>query len=153
MNGITIVALPIGDKIITYRDGDTAPAHQTLVYMGDVNESSEEEKEHLIRILNDLTKGIPPILAKVAGTAILGPDHEPVALTETKELVSLRNHLIEDPMVMEMMSRAVQFPNYVSHVTGLDHLMYGDSILFDRVALWFGQQRYVLPLLGYFLPE
>lgn len=155
MDGATIVALPIGDKTITYSDGDTAPLHQTLVYLGDAVNISPEEVAKLSGFLKSLAADTSPVLARVCGKGTLGPDNEYVVLTESNELSKIRDQILSDDTVKTLADSIDQFPTWIPHVTGAYKLEFGDYILFNRLALWVGSMKetYVLEQTNLIIQE
>ena len=146
MNGFCIVALPLGDNKVEYNDGDIAPVHQTLVYLGNAQNFDERTFYEVKLEVQELARLLPVISAKVCGRATLGPDAEKVILTESAELTSIRNALVSFSPIADALARTTQYPNWISHLAGMNHLMYGDYVTFNRLAVWFGPSFAEFPL-------
>lgn len=144
-NQVVIVALPIGDKTFTYADGDVVPIHQTLIYLGTQDNIERHEASKISAFVEMLASDTGPITAKVSGKATLGEDRERVVLTESVELTELRRYLADNELISKVMSRVQQYPNWVSHVAGLQNLTYGDFLVFNRLAFWDGESYMTFP--------
>jgi len=148
MNGVCIVALALGNQTVEYEDGDIAPVHQTLVYFGPQDQISREEiadVEHCVSAVASVVQIFP---AMVVGKGTLGPDGDRVVFTESSEALQIRDALIFWPVVAALMNRFEQHPNWISHTTGMQNLVYGDHIVYDRLAVWYGEERTTYPLVG-----
>jgi hypothetical protein len=145
--GVVIVALPADGGEITYNDGDTAPIHQTLVYLGSVDELSTGERDAVRNVAGVLAAEVEPFDATAIGRATLGADGDEVVLTEADELQLLHDLALGNPVVAEMYEARNGHPSWISHITGSDAAT-GDTIRFDRIGVWFGPSKTELPLRG-----
>lgn len=145
MDGVCLVALPMGDHKIRYNDGDEAPMHQTLVYLGKTKDLTLAQRGALLITLERLAMSVQPFTATVSGLATLGSDGDKVAITEAAELQKLHDMSLQNGIVRKMHQERNEHPTWISHVT-TDKFRPGDSITFDRVGLWIGDDRQVLPL-------
>lgn len=143
-----IALLPVGDREITYADGDRAPMHLTLAYMGDADNYDKDDIDRFDKVVTDLADEIPPFTAKVAGHATLGEDGDTVCLVESDDLADCRDWVMSDAGLRKAVEGASTHPHWIPHVTGLDDANYEDEVEFDRVALWAGDQRREYPLRG-----
>jgi hypothetical protein len=146
MNSALIVALPIGDRTVTYKDGDTAPLHQTLVFFGDTLNVTPEERAKISNVVSLFATHTYPFTAKVIGKGTLGPDQDEVVFTESRELTRIRERFVGDFWVNQVMTRTEQHPNWISHVSGMQNAVFGDFVLFNRLAFWFGDEREVFEM-------
>lgn len=147
MNGVCIVAMPVGDGTVTYKeDGSTAPLHQTLVYFGNTDNVSPETiamLKHNVESIARVTRAFP---ARVIGHATLGEFAEEVVLTASEDIATLRANLLFNEVIREAADAIQQHPTYVSHISGMQDAKYNDWLIFDRIALWAGDDRTVYPL-------
>jgi len=148
MNAVVIVALPLGDRQATYADGDTAPVHQTLIYLGDISTVTPYEAAKINVEVGVIAEAMTPAIAKVSGKGTLGPEQERIILTESVDINVIREQLMENPIIQEVMWRAPQHPNWIPHITGMQNLVYGDQIVFNRLAVWYGVERTTHPIGG-----
>lgn len=146
MSGVVIVALPIGDKKVTYADGDTTPVHQTLVYLGDSENVTPHEAARVMVEVETIADFNQPAIIKVSGKGTLGPEQERVIFTESLEINAIREQLLDNPIIQEVMMKAEQHPNWIPHITGMQNLTYGDHIIVNRLAVWYGDDRREYPL-------
>jgi hypothetical protein len=141
MKSAVIVALPIGKETVTYNDGDTTSVHQTLVYLGDAALLPAHEASKISAFVEALSYEVAPVTGLVIGKGVLGPEDDRMVLTESEGLTAIRQQLIEVDLIREVMDRVGQHPNWISHVSGMQNLKYGNYILFDRLAFWWGDMR------------
>lgn len=151
MDKMVIVAMVSGEGTYTYNDGDVHPLHQTLYYMDDENGITAYERQQILDAVTILASKVSPFTATVIGKGRIGADNDMMVLTESEDLMKLRQLLIADDTIGSIVYRTKQHPNWLSHVTGLEHLKFGDAVLFDRLAIWsssevFGTQNAVFPL-------
>lgn len=146
MKHVVIVALPLGDRMVTYKDGDQAPAHQTLIYLG-VKENVAAYDVAKIKVeVEAIAAAMSPAVAKVSGKGVLGEDQEQILITESVDMNVIREQLMDNPIIQEAMWKAEQYPNWIPHVTGMQNLKYGDIIVFNRLAVWYGEERTEYPI-------
>lgn len=136
-SGVVLVALPAGDATVTYADGDTTELHQTLAYLGKVDELQPGEREELLAVGETLATMVAPFTARVAGLATLGEDQDTVALTESADLQALHEMARTSATIDAMYRERNGHPTWISHVTAQE-FQPGDEILFDRIGVWFG---------------
>lgn len=141
MKGICIVALPAGNGRVTYTDGGSAPLHQTLVYLGDTKtvKLTPGQKDEL-RSAGRLLSMQQPFTAKVVGVATLGEGRDRVVLTEAPRLQIMHDRLMRNELVAMLHSQYNSHPSWISHITTDSH-EHGDTILFDRIGVWIGEDR------------
>jgi len=51
-------------------------------------------------------------------------------------------------VIQEIMWRASQHPNWIPHIAGMQNLIYGDQIVLNRLAVWYGSERTIHPIGG-----
>lgn len=142
MGGLCIVALPVGNATVTYKeDGSTAPLHQTLVYLGDAEAATFDRINALGSAISEVARVTRAFPAQIIGGATLGEFQEDVVLTSSDELLNVRDRLLLDDTVRGVFTSVKQHPGYVSHISGMV-ASYGDWVVFDRLALWAGEDKY-----------
>lgn len=146
-SGVVVVALPEGGGTVTYADGDTTELHQTIAYLGTVDELQPGDGDALMELVGRMAAATEPFTAKVVGKGTLGADQEEVVLTEAYELQSLHESVVADPVVGAMFVERNTHPTWISHITGSDHAA-GDDVRFDRLGVWFGGDNHVAFELG-----
>jgi hypothetical protein len=146
-----IVALPAADDPISAASSEEDGAHATLLFLG---ESANLDGEALKAAVGEfVAKGEVGVLSdKVNGRATLGADSADVVLLDAASLVNVRNGLLEQNTIVQAHQSVEQYPTWIPHVT----LGYpekpavgdyaGESITFDRLALWHGEDHTEFPL-------
>lgn len=141
MHQALIVALPVGNQTVTYNDGDVAQVHETLIHLGDSALLTNDQVEGLASVVGDIADSTKMMYATVCGKGTLGPDSERVVLTESGDLVNLREALLARADIYEIVNNTKQHPWWISHISGMQNLQFGDYVIFDRLALWVGEDR------------
>lgn len=141
MPAVVIVALVLGNKTVTYKDGDEVPLHQTLLYLGEPEEVSEADAAHLGTIVYNMSLRTPPIQAKVIGSGYLGEDLEKMNLTESADLTKIRELFLLDPFVQDIFNRTNQHPNWISHISVDSFYKYGELVDFVGFGFWCGNKK------------
>lgn len=140
--GVCIVARP-ADGEVTYGD-----PHVTIAYLGDI--TPDFDPRPVLEAAAIAAFRIQPFRAKVSGTMNIGKDRVPALLMEAPELQWLRDHL----EVFDGALGGNRYPSWIPHLStsyqenGRTPRKPPESILFDRLAVWAGDDRYDLPLVG-----
>jgi hypothetical protein len=151
--------------VATPADGQPALAgidspHITTIWFGDAA-ALQAEVDVLAGVqqaLEEVTGRYTGFDAKVSGVALLGPDKASVLLIESAELVEIRAELCSYPAVEAAWLMADhQFPWWVCHLTsgysGKIPENPPETIRFDSLALWLGEEKTPYPLLDLSQPE
>jgi hypothetical protein len=146
MDGVLMVALPQKRGTVEYKDGDVAPLHQTMVFMGTTETVPQSSVYHFIQLTNDIAQKYGPAMATIIGSGWLGVDLEKVVITSSQELTDMRNEFANHPHTLEILSGFDQHPTWIPHVAGWPTDEFGDVILFDRLGFWYGDVKYEVPL-------
>lgn len=149
---MVVVALPHKDDPV-HSIGDE-DKHLTLAYLG---QDDSVDRGPIHETVKGLAEKVgEPFEAKVSGRATLGDDQANVWLCESPMIQATRDVLAAEPPVAAAMegARDDQHPHFVPHVT----IGYGEdappeatdvqSITFDRLALWDGDDRTEYPVGG-----
>jgi 2'-5' RNA ligase len=154
---VVIVALP--EQMDTIRLVGDEEKHATLLFLGEMGTLPDNAKSELVNTLQMVSSMVEPFREGVREVARLGDEEPPalVSMLHGRHLSNIRDTLQVNPAVREFMGNASQFPSYTPHVT----LGYPDykgeaeirkiagrlgSIRFDRLALWWGDERLEFPL-------
>lgn len=135
-----IALLPEGDGEITYADGDTAPVHMTLAYLGDAADLAPGDRHAVERLCRRLSQQVDPFALDLLSPAEFGDDR--VTLFESHDVQQLRDAVMADLHVKHVVEQAGTHPHFVPHITG-DH---PDGLRVDRIAAWIGDDRVSFPL-------
>lgn len=133
--------------------------HATLLYFGETSKLPEDAKGKLIQILTLASRMFEPFSENIVSLDRLGSDNPPALVLKLsgRRLPKVREVLTVVPEVNEYLGNATQYPSYTPHVT----LEYPDfpreaelreqakflhSVRFDRLALWWNDERYEFDL-------
>ncbi|QWY82761.1 head maturation protease [Arthrobacter phage SilentRX] len=153
----TIMALPAETDPVSGASSEADGAHCTLLFLGN---AAALDRDALAAALERFVTGgqVGVMTEKVAGRATLGPNKADVALIDGASLVNIRNGLLEDNTIVQAFQSVEQYPTWIPHVTlGYPETpasaeFTGESITFDRLALWFGEDRTAVYPLGEAMP-
>jgi hypothetical protein len=148
MSGVIVAALVEGDGTVTYADGDVAPLHQTLAYLGTVDDLADGDRDTIVEAVEALAASMAPFDGYVCGVASLGPDGDRVALTEAPELQAAHDAIVDNGRTSELHDAHNAHPSWISHITFGDGggWSFGDVVRFDRLAVFVGDERVVVDL-------
>ena len=152
-----IVALPAADDPVSAASSEADGAHCTLLFLGDTAAlDGEALKTALEQFVTEGQVGI--ITDKVNGSATLGAGNADVVLLDAANLKAIYTGLLGMDELAQAFDSVEQYPTWIPHVT----LGYpetprladytGDAITFDRLALWFGEDRTAVYPLGETMP-
>jgi hypothetical protein len=151
-----IVALPAEGDWAAQASSEESGAHVTLLFLGDATFDPEPIK----LILDQVASGVEvDVTEKVSGTAELGEDKAQVVLIDAATLADIRGAILATDEVRAVHDTVEQFPAWIPHLT----LGYpdappksdtrGDTIKFDRLALWYAEEHTEYPFGGEEMPE
>lgn len=172
--GVVIVALPAESDPIHAASSEQPSAHMTLAFLGDISELSGKNvdvDELKTNVMQWAEKIDGPITEGVAGTAVLGADKAQVVLIDASAFAQIvdgmthetTEHIdgqpddlveMENAPVTRAHSQTEQFPVWTPHVTlGYPEApptgeFTGDTVTFDRLALWAAGDYFEFPLGG-----
>lgn len=170
--GVVVVALPAESDPIHAASSEQPSAHMTLAFLGDISELSGKNVsiDDLAANVEQWAGKIDgPITEGVAGTAVLGGDKAQVVLIDASAFAQIVDGItheksehytsgapddeeLEDSPIARAWSETEQFPVWTPHVTlGYPEApptgeFTGDSVTFDRLALWAGDDYREFPL-------
>jgi len=153
----TIMALPAESDPVTGISSEPDGAHCTLLFLGD---TAALDRDALAAAIQEWVQEeqLGVVTDAVNGRATLGKDQADVVLLDAASLVEIRGDLLQIPVIAEACAAVEQFPTWLPHVT----LGYPAAprlsddlpaaITFDRIALWFGEDRTAVFPLGETMP-
>jgi len=146
-----IVALPAESDPASAASSESSGAHVTLLFLGD---TAAFDPTVIKEVLADHAAVLPTFSDKVSGRGTLGGDQADVVLLDAANLAEIRGSILSKDPVRAVHDGVQQFPTWIPHLT----LGYpdtpaladytGESITFDRLALWHGEERTEYPLGG-----
>lgn len=142
-----IVALPAANDGVHSMGPEDA--HCTLVWLG---QSADVDPTQILPQLAQIAEAHQPATEGVSGRAELGADKAQVLLLDANGLASIRQDMMGVPYISETNASADTHPTWIPHTT-LGYPGQGDisqdnpdSITFDRLALWHGDDQTEFPL-------
>jgi len=142
-DGAVIAAMVEGNERHTYDDGDSAPLHCTLCFLGPAAELSTDERDRIVNVTRQISKDYGPFEATVSSDAEFGDT--PVRLVEAAALQSMHDDVVGDRVIGGLHTEYNDHPHFVPHVSGLDDR---DTVRFDRVAAMLGGDVTTFDLTG-----
>lgn len=142
---VVLVALPAATDPISAASSEDQ-AHMTLLFFGETVDVDAKALEVAIAEFVDSGE-VGVITDKVSGYAMLGDDKADVVLFDAKNLAALRSGLMQQDTIEMAHSAVEQFPTWIPHVTlgypetPATSAYTGESVTFDRIALWYGSNR------------
>lgn len=153
----TIMALPAESDPVNAASSEEI-AHCTLLFLG---ETENLDKNALTLAIRQFVEAgeVTPITDAVNGHGVLGAEGAQVLLLDAANLVHVRNGLLEDQYLNAAYHSVEQFPTWIPHVTigwpdaPAPAPFEGEHITFDRIALWFGDDKSTVFTLGDVMPK
>lgn len=142
-DGAVLALLVAGDDTHTYDDGDAAPLHCTICFLGPASELDAHQQQRCLDMARNIGEDFAPFDAQVVSPAQFGDT--PVGLLEHPALTRIRDTALADPTIGELRDANDEHPGYLPHVSGLDDR---DRVRFDRVAAMLGGDVTEFPLTG-----
>lgn len=148
-----IVALPVESDPVQALGPEQS--HVTLVWLGEAASFDPQPLKDELAAYAQTFSG-EPLPDSVSGTALLGKDMADVLLLDARHLANIRDGLLMSGVVKDLHDAAEQFPTWIPHLT-LGYASDPDyvpttsrpeSITFDRIALWHGDEQTEYPLGG-----
>lgn len=148
--GAVIVALPAEDDPI-HGASSEAPAHMTLVWMGNDLALTEEQAAALDAAIATVAANSAPLTLAATSREELGDEGADVLMLEPDGMAAVRDALLADETVRALYDAVEQYPQWTPHLT----LGYpdapaigepGEAISFDRLALLYGEDHTVYPM-------
>lgn len=139
--GVVLVLIPDELDEIEYNDGDRAPAHSTLAYLGKIDDATDEEIADVRATAARLAEILPgPFEASVAGLATLGEKQDEVILVEAREIQDLHDVITSDSSCARMLDERNEHPHFVPHVS-YPHAKAPTVVRFSKIGCWIGDDR------------
>ena len=142
-DGAVLALLVAGNDTYAYDDGDEAPLHCTICFLGPASELTPVQKQRCVDMAKRIGEDFAPFDANVVSPAQFGDT--PVGLLEAPALNDIRDAALADGTIGALRAANDEHPGYLPHVSGLDDR---DSVRFDRVAAMLGGDTTEFPLSG-----
>lgn len=142
-DGAVLAALVEGDEQHTYDDGDSAPLHCTICFLGSAADLSAVQRQNIISTAARISEDYGPFEAAVTSDAQFGDT--PVRLVESSALADIHDDVLANRTIADLSDRYNDHPHFVPHVSGLDDR---DTVRFDRIAAMLGGDIHTFDLNG-----
>jgi len=152
-DGSIVALLPSASDPITAASSE--PAHITMAWLGDAVDLSPESIAAIREAITAYAaEADGPITASVGERGTLGDDKADVVFVEGDGLAAYREGLVALAPVAEAVAAVEQHPEWTPHVTlgypetpaKTDYA--GTEVVFDRLALWVGEEQEEFTLGG-----
>jgi hypothetical protein len=140
-DGAVIALLVEGDETVEYDDGDSAPLHCTIAFLGGAADLDDAQRVSIDTVCRTIAEFIDPFEAHVVSAAEFG--ETPVWIIEHEDVQAARMIADEDPDVGGLRDAHDEHPTFLPHVSGLGDR---DTVRFDRVAAMLGGEITEYPL-------
>lgn len=157
MNTAGIMAIP--ETLDTIRLVGPEEKHVTLLFFGSTDSLPENAKETMLSAVETAANMLFPFSESTLERTRLGDDNPPALVTmlSDRNLTQIRNLFLMNPDLKGYLSNTPQFPSFKPHVTlgfpdfkeevtlkALSSLVY--RVRFDRLAVWWGDERHEFKL-------
>lgn len=139
--GAAILLLVEGDDTYSYGEGDEAPLHCTVCFLGNAADLTPQARTEIVDTTARIGATLDPFDAPVQAESRFGDT--PVRLVEHDDIELARQMALSDPAVDALACAYEDHPHFVPHVSGLDDR---DKVRFDRISAAFGGDDFVFPL-------
>jgi hypothetical protein len=140
-DGAIIGLLVEGDNEVEYDDGDSAPLHCTIAFLGPHAKLDGADRTAITSLVRRIAAEIDPFEATIVSPARFG--ETPVKIIEHEDVNLARMLVDEDPTVGPIREANDEHPGFLPHVSGLNGR---DTVRFDRVAAMLGGENTIIPL-------
>lgn len=157
-----LVALPAADDAVHGLGQEES--HVTLLFFGDADAFDPQGIKDEVAAYLESFGPAEPVIDNVSGTAVLGADKANVLLLDARNLADIRGAILASEAVRAVHDTVEQFPAWIPHLTigypeepevptsdqpfSPDATPIPDTISFDRLALWHGDEQTEFPFKG-----
>lgn len=134
-----VIVLIADEGTVDYADGDSAPQHCTIAYLGNQADLTDDDRRHVHAAAQRLAANLGSFTPNVLSPARFGDDD--VLLVEHPDIQRARDIAMTDRNVARLVLGSDAHPHYIPHVTGATH-----APTFGHVGAWMGDDRTEYPL-------
>jgi hypothetical protein len=150
--GRCVVAIPTATEPIHHIGDPSEPKHMTVLWLGSPEENPDLDMDAVQEAVRARTEQTGLLTGLVETSGQLGDEGAEVAFLRGDGIQEFHDDLLTDPVLREGVGSVKQHPEFTPHVTlGYDTepVAEGDlpeEIIFDRVAVWDGDEHTEYPL-------
>jgi hypothetical protein len=150
--GRCIVAIPTATEPIHHIGDVSEPKHMTVLWLGKPEENPDLDMDAVQEAVRGVAEGYGPLTGQVESSGPLGDEGADVAFLRGDGINEFHDDLLNDPALRTGVDAVEQHPGFTPHVTlGYDTepVPEGDlpeEVIFDRVAVWDGDEHTEYPL-------
>jgi hypothetical protein len=150
--GRCVVAIPTATEPIHHIGDVSEPKHMTVLWLGKPEENPDLDMDAVQDAVRGVAEGYGPLTGQVESSGPLGDEGADVAFLRGDGINEFRDDLLNDPALRTGVDAVEQHPGFTPHVTlGYDTepVPEGDlpeEVIFDRVAVWDGDEHTEYPL-------
>ena len=148
-----IVAIPAATEPVHHMGDVSEPKHLTLVYLGKPEDNPSLDMDQVKGQVQAVAERSGPLTGLVESVGPLGDDNATVLFLRGDGLHELHDDLLAQSYIRDGFGAVEQFPQWTPHTTlgyDLDEPVSEadapEEIVFDRLAVWNGEERTEYPL-------
>jgi hypothetical protein len=151
--GRCVVAIPTATEPIHHMGDVSEPKHMTLLWLGKPDENPDLDMDAVQEAVREKAEQSGLLTGTVESQGPLGDDGAEVAFLSADGIDEFRNDLLAAPELREGTGAVQQFPQWTPHVTlgyspedAVPQEDLPQEVIFDRVAVWDGDEHTEYPL-------
>jgi hypothetical protein len=151
--GRVIVAIPTATEPVHHLGDVTEPKHMTMVWLGKPEDNPNLDMDQVRGQVEAVAEQFGPLTGLVESTGQLGDDNATVWFLRGEGINEARDDLLNQSYIRDGFGAVEQFPQWTPHVTAgydleepIDEETSPDEIIFDRLAVWDGDEHTEYPL-------
>jgi hypothetical protein len=153
--GRCIVAIPTATEPVHHIGDVSEPKHMTVVWLGKPEDNPDLDMDQVRGQVEAVAERSGPLTGLVESVGSLGDDNATVLHLRGDGLTELRDDLLSQSYIRDGFGAVEQFPQWTPHVTAGYDLDPADvpseedapdEVIFDRLAVWDGDEHTEYPL-------
>jgi hypothetical protein len=152
-DGRCIVAIPTATEPVHHLGDVSEPKHMTMVWLGKPEDNPELDMDQVRGQVEAVAQRSGPLTGLVESTGQLGDDDATVWFLRGDGIEEARNDLLSQSYIRDGFGAVEQYPSFTPHVTagyGMEQPPSDEEspeeIIFDRLAVWDGDEHTEYPL-------
>lgn len=151
--GRCVVAIPTATEPIHHMGDASEPKHMTVLWLGKPEDNPDLDMDAVQEAVRAQAEQAGLLTGTVESQGQLGDEGAQVAFLRGDGLNEFREGLLADPVLREGVGSVEQFPEFQPHVTlgyspedAVPDEDLPEEVIFDRVAVWDGDEHTEYPL-------
>jgi hypothetical protein len=151
--GRCIVAIPAATEPVHHLGDVSEPKHMTMVWLGKPEDNPNLDMDQVRGQVEAVAERSGPLTGLVESTGQLGDDNASVWFLRSDGANEVRDDLLAQSYIKDGFGAVEQYPQWTPHVTAgydmeepLGEEETPDQIIFDKLAVWDGDEHTEYPL-------